>query len=62
MQKSFVYNTKYGQFSDCIQLPDDHTFTDQEIEAMQIQRRDNWVAYIDSINQAADEPQPVTQP
>jgi hypothetical protein len=48
MQIRFSYETKYGTFSDALNLPDDHSFTDTEIEAMQEQRRDNWVAYIDS--------------
>ena len=36
----------YGTFADAIHLPDDHTFTDAEIEAMKQQRFDNWVAHI----------------
>lgn len=48
MQIRFSFETKYGTFSDALNLPDDHTFTEAEIEAMKIQRRDNWVAHIDS--------------
>ena len=48
MQIRFSYETKYGTFSDALNLPDDHSYTDVEIESMQEQRRDNWVAYIDS--------------
>jgi len=48
MQIRFSFETKYGTFSDALNLPDDHQFTDQEIESMKIMRRDNWVAYIDS--------------
>lgn len=35
-------------FSDALNLPDDHTFTEEELTAIKEQRRDNWVAYIDS--------------
>lgn len=42
----FSVDTKHGRFSDAIHLPDDHTFTDEQIEAMKQQRVDNWVAYI----------------
>lgn len=48
MQIRFSYETKYGTFSDALNLPDDHTFTEQELEQMKEQRRDNWVAFIDS--------------
>jgi hypothetical protein len=48
MQIRFSFETKYGTFSDALNLPDDHTFTDAEINLMKDQRRDNWVAYIDS--------------
>lgn len=48
MQIRFSYETKYGIFSDALNLPDDHGFTEQELIAMQEQRRDNWIQYIDS--------------
>jgi hypothetical protein len=48
MQIRFSYETKYGRFSDALNLPDDHEFTEQELITMQEQRRDNWIAYIDS--------------
>jgi hypothetical protein len=48
MQIRFSYETKYGKFSDALNLPDDHEFTEQELIIMQEQRRDNWIAYIDS--------------
>lgn len=48
MQIRFSYDTKYGTFNDALNLPDDHGFTEQELEAMKEARRDRWVAYIDS--------------
>jgi len=33
-------------FSDALHLPADHTYTEQEIEAMKQARFDNWVAVI----------------
>jgi hypothetical protein len=56
MQIRFSLETKYGTYSDALNLPDDHTFSDAEIEAMKIQRRDNWVAHIDSTQTAQAEP------
>lgn len=48
MQIRFSYETKYGTFSDALNLPDDHNYSDAEIEAMKVERVNNWVAYIDS--------------
>jgi hypothetical protein len=44
----FSFDTKYGTFRDALHLPDDHTFTDGEIEAMKQQRLDNWIALIEA--------------
>lgn len=44
----FRVDTKYGQFSDCLHLPDDHNFTESEIEAMKQQRVTNWINYIEN--------------
>lgn len=55
MQIKFSFETKYGMYSDALNLPDDHTFSESDIETMKIQRRDNWVAYIDSTQTASEE-------
>jgi len=36
-------------FSDALHLPDDHAFTDTEIEAMKQARYDNWYAIISAV-------------
>ena len=46
MKIDFSFSSQYGTFSDALHLPDDHTFTDVEIEAMKQQRFDNWIAVI----------------
>jgi hypothetical protein len=46
MKIDFSFDTQYGKFADALHLPDDHTFTDAEIEAMKQQRLDNWIAVI----------------
>jgi hypothetical protein len=42
----FQFETQYGKFADALYLPDDHTFTGAEIQAMKQQRLDNWIAVI----------------
>ena len=46
MKIDFSFSSQYGTFSDALHLPDDHLFTDAEIEAMKQQRFDNWIAVI----------------
>lgn len=42
----FDFDTPYGVFRDALHLPDDHGFTEAEIQAMKEQRRDNWIAVV----------------
>jgi len=46
MKIDFSFDTQYGKFADALHLPDDHTLTDAEIEAMKQQRLDKWVAIV----------------
>ena len=44
----FEFDSPYGVFRDAIHLPEDHTFTDDEIQAMKQQRYDNWWAIVNA--------------
>jgi hypothetical protein len=46
VQIIFEFETQYGVFRDALHLPEDHTFTDDEIQAMKQQRLDNWIAIV----------------
>jgi hypothetical protein len=46
MKIDFFFITPHGTFADALHLPDDHTYTEQEIQAMQQQRLDNWLAVV----------------
>jgi len=46
MKIDFEFTTAQGLFRDALHLPDDHTFTDDEIQAMKQQRVDNWIAVV----------------
>lgn len=46
-QIRFTYETRFGPFSDALYLPEDHTFTDEQIEAMKQERLTNWLAVVD---------------
>jgi hypothetical protein len=52
----FQFDTPHGKFADALHLPDDHTFTEAEIQAMKEQRRDNWIAVVTA--PPAPEPEP----
>ena len=42
----FSFPSPHGTFSDALHLPDDHGLTQDEINAMQQQRFDNWIAIV----------------
>ena len=42
----FTFETPFGPFSDALYLPEDHTFTDEQIEAMKQERLNNWLAVV----------------
>ena len=42
----FSFPSPHGTFSDALHLEDDHGLTQAEIDAMQQQRYDNWIAVI----------------
>ena len=44
----FAFETQYGTYGDALILPDDHSLTDEEIEAMKQQRLTNWLAIIET--------------
>lgn len=58
----FEFDTVHGVFRDALHLPDDHGLTDQQIEAMKVERRDNWVAIVDSMIANPPQDQPVETP
>lgn len=48
MQIRFSFETVYGTYSDALNLPDDHTYTEQEIEAMKQEHLATWLAAIEA--------------
>lgn len=45
---NFRYETKYGAYSDALYLPDDNTYTTDEIEAMKQERLNNWIYAVEN--------------
>jgi hypothetical protein len=43
----FEFETQYGVFRDALYLPEDHTFTDEQIAAMKQERLDNWLFIVE---------------
>ena len=46
MQIIFTFDTPHGEFCDALHLPDDHTFSEAEIEAMKQERLNNWITVV----------------
>ena len=55
MKIDFEFDTPNGVFRDAIHLQDDHTFTEADIEAMKVARRDNWLAIVNAPPPPVDE-------
>ena len=55
MRIEFEFESKYGTYRDALYLPDDHTFTQEEIVQMQTDRLNNWMYVIE--NPLAPEPE-----
>jgi hypothetical protein len=48
MQIRFEYQTKYGIFKDALNIPDDHSYTDEELEIMKTERVEKWIYNIEN--------------
>jgi hypothetical protein len=44
----FEFETKYGTYRDALYLEDNHTLTEQEVDAMKQERVDNWLYAIEN--------------
>ena len=42
----FEFDTPHGIFRDALHLPEDHSFSEADIQALKEQRRDNWIAVV----------------
>ena len=51
----FAFDTKHGKFSDALHLPDDHTYSDEELTTMKQERVNNWISFIDAASLLVDE-------
>ena len=54
----FEFNTKHGVLRDDLYLEDDHTFTPEEVDAMKLERLNNWWAVVDPDNELVILPMP----
>lgn len=57
MKINFEFETEYGVFRDALHLPDDHTFTDEQIEELKQERLNNWLYIVE--NPPVPEPETV---
>ena len=44
----FEFETKYGVYRDALYLPDDHTYTQDEITAMELERVNHWIYEVEN--------------
>jgi hypothetical protein len=53
----FEFQTKYGVFRDALHLPEDHSYTQEQIGELQAERLNNWLYSVE--NPPAPEPETV---
>ena len=51
----FAYETQYGWYRDALYLPEDNTYTQEEITAMEMERVNAWIYEVE--NPPAPEPE-----
>jgi hypothetical protein len=44
----FSFESKYGVFRDALHLPENHTMTEEQIQAMKQERLDNWIYAVEN--------------
>lgn len=44
----FEFTTKYGKYRDALYLPDDHSFSQEQTDAMKQERLDRWIFTIEN--------------
>lgn len=44
----FQFDTKHGKYRDALYLPEDHIYTDADIEAMKAERVNNWIDAVEN--------------
>jgi hypothetical protein len=52
MQIIFTFETQFGPFCDALNLPEDHGFTDEQLDAMKQERLANWLAVVNPSTEA----------
>lgn len=55
MKIVFEFTTPHGVFRDALHLPDDHSYTDEQIAAMKQERLDNWLFIVENPPEAVGE-------
>jgi len=48
IQIIFEFDTQYGVYRDALWLPEDHTYTQDEIDTMELERVTNWINMIEN--------------
>ena len=48
MKIDFEFESNYGVYRDALYLDDNHSLTEQEIEAIKLERFNNWVYFVEN--------------
>lgn len=51
MKIDFEFETEFGVYRDALHLPDNHTYTTDQVEEMKRQRVNNWLNIVRNLPQ-----------
>lgn len=54
MKIDFEFQTEHGLFRDALYLPDEHDLTVEQIDELKLQRLNNWINIITTVNNTED--------
>jgi len=54
MKIDFEFQTEHGLFRDALYLPDEHDLTAEQIDELKLQRLNNWINIITTVNTIED--------
>lgn len=52
---NFEFETQHGIYRDAVHLPDDHAYTEAQIDAMKQERLNNWLNIVENPSEPVEE-------
>lgn len=57
LKVDFEFETQHGKYGDALYLPEGHSFTEEQIDAMKQERLTNWLLLLEGTPEPEPEPE-----